>query len=160
MWAGGGNVTIVGRNLLVNSPTNYGGAVYVVDGTLLVNEKSRFRDNKAMVGGAFFYGSDNAGPHAFAAVCSITDAEFVSNRAAREEQESADELYDLEGGGAAMFLFAVCRANRFYFQRKLRTVFVCGFAWRAEYQLLRERVRVWSDFRFLHNIGRGHAANQ
>ncbi|CAN0197010.1 unnamed protein product, partial [Laminaria digitata] len=88
VWADGGNVTIVGGEFLANTATNYGGAVYAAGCRLAVEGGSRFQGNTAIVGGALFY------------------AEFVSNTAARENQESVDKLSDLDGGGAAMFLFA------------------------------------------------------
>ncbi|CAN0135472.1 unnamed protein product, partial [Laminaria digitata] len=106
VWAAGGNVTIVGGEFLANTATNYGGALYADGCRLVVEGGSRFQGNTAIVGGALFCGLGEVGSDTLAAVCSITDAEFVSNTAARENQESVDKLSDLDGGGAAMFLFA------------------------------------------------------
>ncbi|CAN0558195.1 unnamed protein product, partial [Laminaria digitata] len=107
--AHGGNVTIVGGEFSGNSATRYGGAVHSVDGKLLVQGESKFKSNTAIGGGALFCGSENQ--HA---ACSITDAEFVSNSAARaiqdenykEEELNVVGFTYLDGGGAAMFLFA------------------------------------------------------
>ena len=107
VWADGGNVTIVGGEFLDNSATRYGGAVHAVDGNLLVEGGSLFDGNKAAAGGALFCGAEETGPSKLAAVCSITEAEFASNCATREDQVSTREFTYLEGGGAAVFLSAI-----------------------------------------------------
>ena len=114
VWADGGNVTIVGGEFLDNSATRYGGAVHSVDGNLVVRGGSRFEGNTAIGGGALFCGLSNVGSDKQAAACSIAEAEFMSNSAARDIQAEnyKEEELDvvgfsyLDGGGAAMFLFA------------------------------------------------------
>ena len=106
VWTNNGNVTIVGGEFLGNSATRYGGAVHAVDGSLIVRGGSRFEGNKAIGGGALFCGLNDVGSDKFAAVCSITDARFVSNIAARDDQDAVDFLWNLDGGGAVMSLFA------------------------------------------------------
>ena len=102
VWATGGNVTIVGGEFSANNATRYGGAVYAVESRLVFQGGSRLQDNKAIVGGALFCGVEG-GATKTAAFCSITDAKFVSNSAARDNQDWVEDLSDLDGGGAAMF---------------------------------------------------------
>ena len=106
VWADGGSVTIVGGLFLANNSTRYGGAVHAADSSLVVRGGSRFEGNTATGGGALFCGLSDVGSERPAALCSIADAEFVANSAARESQASIDDFSYLDGGGAAMFLFA------------------------------------------------------
>ncbi|CAN0593589.1 unnamed protein product, partial [Laminaria digitata] len=106
VWADGGSVTILGGEFLANNATRYGGAVHAADSSLVVLGGSRFEGNTAIGGGALYCGLSDVGSDKPAALCSITDAEFVSNTAARDNQESIDDFSYLDGGGAAMFLFA------------------------------------------------------
>ena len=101
--AKGGNVTIVGGEFLANNATRYGGALYVVEGRLVVQGGSRLQDNKAIVGGALFCGVEKGETSKTAAYCSITGAKFVSNIAARENQEWVEDRLEQDGGGAGMF---------------------------------------------------------
>ncbi|CAN0448733.1 unnamed protein product, partial [Scytosiphon promiscuus] len=103
VWAEGGNVTIVGGEFLANNATVYGGALYVVEGILVVQGGSRLQDNKAEVGGALFCGVEEEETFKSQAYCSITDAKFLSNTAARDEQEWVEDRAERDGGGAAMF---------------------------------------------------------
>ncbi|CAN0466841.1 unnamed protein product, partial [Laminaria digitata] len=112
VWANGGNVTIVGVKFWGNSAARYGGAVHSVDGKLVVQGESRFESNTAIGGGALFCGLGEVRLENQHAVCSVTDAEFVSNSASRAiqgENDQEEDVHDftyLVGGGAAMFLFA------------------------------------------------------
>ena len=106
VWADGGSVTIVGGEYFDNHATKYGGAVHSVDGSLVVQGGPKFEGNTAIAGGALFCGSGEVGREKPLALCAITDAEFVSNTAAREELGSIPDLSYLDGGGAAMFQFA------------------------------------------------------
>ena len=106
VWAKDGNVTIVGGEFLGNTATRYGGAVHAVDGNLIVQGGSRFEGNKAIGGGALFCGLADVGADKLPAECSITDARFVSNTAAGDDRDDDDVSSNLDGGGAAMFLFA------------------------------------------------------
>ena len=106
VWADGGNVTIVGGGYFDNNATKYGGAVHSVDASLVVLGGPRFEGNTAIAGGALFCGLGEVGREKPLALCAITDAEFVSNTAAREEQGSISDLSYLDGGGAAMFRYA------------------------------------------------------
>ncbi|CAN0353513.1 unnamed protein product, partial [Laminaria digitata] len=102
IWADGGNVVIIGGEFLANSATRYGGAVHVVSTMLVVRGGSRFEGNTAVGGGAIYCGLREGGSDEAPAVCSITDAEFLSNSAAREVQGSVPDLPNLDGGGAVM----------------------------------------------------------
>ncbi|CAN0443438.1 unnamed protein product, partial [Laminaria digitata] len=114
VWADGGNVTIVGGEFSGNSATRYGGAVHSADGKLVVQGEARFESNTAIGGGALFCGLGEVGSEKQHAVCSITDVEFVSNSAVRDIQDENDKKEEelstvgltLDGGGAAMFLYA------------------------------------------------------
>lgn len=106
VWADRGSVTIVGGEFLRNNATRYGGAVYAGSSLLEVREGSRFVDNTAIAGGALFCGLKDVGSGQVLAECSIAGAEFVHNSAVREDQGSIDDFSYLDGGGAAMFLFA------------------------------------------------------
>lgn len=105
--AKGGNVTIVGGEFLANNATGSGGALYVVEGRLVVQGGSRLQDNKAIVGGALFCGLEKGETSKNAVYCSITDAKFVFNTAAREDQEWVEDRAERDGGGAAMFQSAL-----------------------------------------------------
>ncbi|CAN0373701.1 unnamed protein product, partial [Laminaria digitata] len=114
VWADGGNVTIVGGEFSSNNATRYGGAVHSVDGKLVVQGDAKFESNTAIGGGALFCGLGDVGSEKQHAVCSIADADFVSNSAARSIQDENDKEEELstvgftllDGGGAAMFLYA------------------------------------------------------
>ena len=114
VWTSGGNVTIVGGEFLDNRATQYGGAVHSIDGRFVIEGGARFKGNRGVGGGALFCGLGEVGSEKQSAVCSITDAEFVSNSAARPlheveyklEELSAVGFTYLDGGGAAMFLYA------------------------------------------------------
>lgn len=107
VWADGGSVTIIGGEFLDNNATRYGGAVHVGDSLLVVRGESRFEGNTAIGGGALFCGLNDVAADKPVAICSITGASFVSNSAAREDQDAIDDFSYLDGGGAAMFLFAL-----------------------------------------------------
>ncbi|CAN0444305.1 unnamed protein product, partial [Laminaria digitata] len=86
VWARGGNVTVVGGEFFRNTATRVGGAVYAL----------------------------GPGPEAPVPVCSITDAEFVSNSAyEHDDDDDDDEAHyssadvSIQSGGAAMFMYAV-----------------------------------------------------
>lgn len=104
--AEGGELTIVGGEFLANNATRYGGAVHAASNSLKVRGGSRFEGNSGVGGGGVFCGIGEAGSDKQASVCSITDAEFVSNSAARDSQGSVPDFSNLDGGGAAMFLAA------------------------------------------------------
>ena len=106
VWAKGGNVAIIGGEFSANHATTYGGAVHSIDASLFEVQGSRFEGNTAIAGGALFCGLGEVGSETPPALCTISDAEFVSNSAAREKQSSIDDFSYLDGGGAAMFLFA------------------------------------------------------
>ena len=106
VWAKGGNVTIVGGEFTGNHATRYGGAVLATDGRLGVRGGCRFNGNTAIGGGALFCGLSDVAPDKVPALCSITDAEFISNSAVNEDQQNIDGFSYLDGGGAAMFIFA------------------------------------------------------
>ena len=109
VWASGGTVTIVGGEFLANNATGNGGAVHAVEGSLLVEGGARFEGNTATVGGAVFCGMEDNESGKPLVLCSITDAEFVSNSAAREDQEHVSDFSLIDGGGAAMFLYATVK---------------------------------------------------
>lgn len=104
--AKGGNVTIVGVEFAPNSETRYGGAVHATDGRLEVRGESRLEGNAGIGVGAGFCGVGAVGSSKQTAICSITDAEFVTNSAAREGEESVGQSLNLDGGGATGFPFA------------------------------------------------------
>lgn len=106
VWADGGNITITGGAFLDNYAARYGGAVHAIDGNLVVQGKSRFEGNKAIGGGALYCGLGDLGAGTLEVTCSILEATFVSNSAARNNQEFVEELSHIDGGGAAMFLSA------------------------------------------------------
>ena len=109
--ARGGNVTIAGAEFLGNSATSYGGAVHITDGWLEVQVGSRFEENEASIGGALFCGSSTIRASAPSEIlCSITEAEFSSNRATfanadDDGDDDDDDTSGLEGGGAVTFLY-------------------------------------------------------
>lgn len=106
VWADGGNVRVVGGEFSANNATRYGGAVHAVDGKLVVRGGSKFKDNSAIGGGAVYCGLGELGVSTPEAVCTILDAVFESNSASRDVQDSVEDFSFLDGGGAAMFLFA------------------------------------------------------
>ena len=118
VWADGGTVTIVGGEFLGNSATLNGGAVLATNASLVVKEGARFDSNKATVGGAVYCSglAQQAGVGLATGLppsCSIADAEFVSNNAARSSQ--VDPLADFDVGGAAAFLHANVSVTRSVF---------------------------------------------
>ena len=107
VWADRGVVTIVGGEFVSNNATRYGGAVHAANSFLWIRGGARFAGNTAIGGGALFCGLSDVAPNKVPAVCSIADADFVFNNAAREDGDSVDDdLSYLDGGGAAMFLYA------------------------------------------------------
>lgn len=104
VWADDGNVTIVGGGFFVNNATRGGGAVYATNSRLVVQNGSKFQGNTAFAGGAIFCGSSHPGVDELAVLCSIKDAEFVSNNASSEIQDGDHVSLYYEGGGATMFL--------------------------------------------------------
>ena len=102
----GGKFTITGGEFLVNTASRYGGAVHATDGRLEVQGGARFEQNEALVGGALFCGSTNIASVTSAVMCSLTEAEFTSNRATFVNQDSDDDTSGLDGGGAAAFHLA------------------------------------------------------
>lgn len=104
VWASGGNVTITGGEFLGNSAFRYGGAVHTTDSWLQVQGGARFEGNEASVGGALFCELPRV---ASAGLCSLTEAEFTSNRATFVSQDDDEDVNSsLDGGGAAAFLSA------------------------------------------------------
>ncbi|CAN0136595.1 unnamed protein product, partial [Laminaria digitata] len=83
----------------------YGGAVHATDGVLEVQGGARFENNEATAAGALFCGSTAEGSASSTVLCSLTEAEFSSNRATFEHQDE-DETASLDGGGAAAFHLA------------------------------------------------------
>lgn len=107
VWADRGAVTIIGGEFLGNNATRYGGAVHAANSVLGVRGGARFTGNTAVGGGALFCGLSDVALQKVPAVCSIADAEFVFNSAAREDADDIDPGFSyLDGGGAAMFLYA------------------------------------------------------
>lgn len=108
VWANGGNVTITGGEFLGNTAFRYGGAVHVSDSRLQVQRGARFERNEASVGGALVCGSTTVASAASSAVlCSLTDAEFTSNRATFvHEGDDDNAATSSQGGGAAAFNYA------------------------------------------------------
>lgn len=114
VWARGGIVTILGGAFLGNKATRYGGALHAYDGELIIRGGT-FESNQALVGGgALFCGLSEVGSNTLPALCSIADAEFLSNRAYLEDEDvNDDEGDDYDGsasatsfGGAAVFMHA------------------------------------------------------
>ena len=106
VWADGGNLTVVGGEFLANNASRYGGAVHAVDGTLVIQGGTKFDGNSAIGGGAVYCGLGELGGSKPEGICSILDAVFVSNSAARDSQGSVEDISYIDGGGAAMFLSA------------------------------------------------------
>lgn len=112
VWADGGSVTIVGGELLGNSAARNGGAVLATGGSVVVKGGARFESNLALAGGALHCSgvtgtagsglvTDDSGQ-----ACSVTDAEFISNSAARASESDVESYAELDGGGAVAFLHA------------------------------------------------------
>ena len=120
VWAKGGNVTIIGGEFLSNWANDYGGAVYAFEGTLLVQGGARFEQNVAVVGGGLFCGLEEVGAGKPVVMCSIIDAEFVSNvdvRTTNDDDDDVEGVHYLDGGGAAAFLYAAVNITNSVFNR-------------------------------------------
>lgn len=126
VWAEGGNVTIRGGEFSGNNASGYGGAVAASSGAtsststatrLVVQEGAKFEGNKALVGGAVYCsGTETTTPESGAMVvspttasCSLNSADFLSNTATGQTDETAlfgDVSEGVDGGGAVAFRFA------------------------------------------------------
>ena len=98
----------MGGEFLANTAPGYGGAVYAVEGRLVVQGGSRFEGNEAVVGGGLFCGlGGDVGANKPLVLCSIADAEFESNSDVRDNDDNVDHFSYYDGGGAAAFMFAI-----------------------------------------------------
>lgn len=95
VWAEGGDLTIVGGEVLGNSADRKGGAVLVVDGAQVIQDGTRFEENRAMLeGGALYCGGTPNSTRTAAASCSLSEAVSRSNNASLE----ADIVHPIKFG--------------------------------------------------------------
>eukprot|EP00903_Cladosiphon_okamuranus_P012166 g11413.t1 len=110
VWAQGGELTIVGGEFSDNTALNSGrgGAVFVVDAKVVIQEGTLFEENRATLegGGLYCGGAENSTAVDAEPSCTLNRAVFTSNLATMTEAlglSFIEEWTDLYGGGGAAF---------------------------------------------------------